>query len=175
MLLEKDVGKIFSWASRSFSKVQSQHWPEHPPFPIPFSTACFPPPERAAPAQSSQCLLQGAWCRTVCEPPGATIPTLLPEEQASQWEWDWRVALNSPYVQHSSTVPCSVSWWSGSSSKLLIDSTPGSFFLVIPAGRVWCIKELQRLKLERPVVFNHLVHPPTWAGDSLRSFFWCCV
>lgn len=69
---------------------------KHPPFPIPFSTTCFPPPERAIPTQSSQCLLQGAWHRTVCELPRATIPALVPEEQVSQRERDWRVALNSP-------------------------------------------------------------------------------
>lgn len=160
------VDKIFLWASRIFSKVtllvshkgKKPTLSRAPSLPIPFTTVCSPSTELPVPPEGSLGAPRSHHSHTAPWAP-------------SQGEWDWRGALNSPYVPHSSTAPHSVSWWSGSASKLLIDSTPGSLFLVIPAGRVWCIKELQRLKLERPVVFNHLVHPPTWAGVFLMLFF----
>lgn len=104
---------------------------EHHPFPIPFFTTRFPSPEKAIPAQSSQCLLQGA--RLL---PRATIPARPPEEQASQHEWDWRAALNSPTYN---TPPLLLTVSPAGTEvpiSFLIDSTPGSLFLVIPAGRV---------------------------------------
>lgn len=168
--LEKEFSKIFLWALRIFSKAKSQQWPEHPPFPIPFSTACFPLAGGATPAipPSASCKEPGAG-QSVSSPEPQFLPcclrSRLPNKSGTGGE------LCIPPTYNTPPLFLTVSWWGGSSSKLLIVSTPGSFFLVIPAGRVWCINELQWLKLERPVVFNHLVHPPTWAEVFLTLFF----
>lgn len=146
------------------------------PSPIPFSIMYFPPPERAIPAQFSQCLLQKTWHRKGWELPRAPVPVLLPKALASQQDRDWKVALKSstynPPLLFLTVSPAGTEV----SIRFLIDSTPGSFFLAVPAGRMWCIKESQRLKLERPMVFNHFLHPPTWAGVFLTIFFfWCSI
>lgn len=138
------------------------------PSPVPFSITYFPPPQKAIPAQSSQCLLWKTWHRKGW---GAPIPVLLPKALASQRDGDWKAALKSstynPPLLFLTVSPAGTEV----SISFLIDSTPGSFFLAVPAGRMWCIKESQRLKLERPMVFNHVLHPPTWAGVFLTIFF----
>lgn len=172
------VSKIL-WASRIFSKIillvshkgKKPTVTRAPSLPHPFLHCMLPTsrksnPSPVLPVPPAGSLVQDSlWAprshHSHSAPRGVGFPGRVGLE--GSFELPLRsTLLHSPY---------SVSWWSRSGSELLIDSTPGSFFLVIPAGRVWCIKELQRLKLGTPVIFNHLVPPPTWAGVFLMLFF----
>lgn len=110
-----------------------------------------------------------------CRKPGTgragSSPELLPKALASQQDRDWKVALKSSTYNPSLLFLTVSPAGTEVSICFLIHSTPGSFFLAVPAGRMWCIKESQLLKLERPMVFNHFLHPPTWAGVFLTIFF----
>lgn len=134
----------------------------HPPCPNPFSITYFPSSERVIPAW---CLLQ-----SLARGLGAAIPAPLPRVLASQ---ETRLKGRFEVPPHDTPPLLLIMPPAGTevSISFLIDGTPDSSFLVIPAGRLWCIKELQQLRLQRPMVFNHSLHTPSWVWVFLTLFF----